>query len=69
MRVLLDTNVVIHREAYKASHLSIGQLFKWLDELKCTKCIHPITETEIKSHANQETVKSMGIMSATIKTH
>ena len=69
MRVLLDTNVVIHREAYKASHLSIGQLFKWLDELKCTKCIHPITEAEIKSHANQETVKSMGIMSATIKTH
>lgn len=61
MRVLLDTNVVIHREAYKTSHLSIGQLFRWLDELKYNKCIHPITEIEIKSHANQETVRSMGL--------
>lgn len=61
MRVLLDTNIIIHREAYKVSHLSIGQLFRWLDELKYTKYIHPITEAEIKSHANQDTVKVMGI--------
>jgi hypothetical protein len=61
MKVLLDTNVVIHREAYKASHLSIGQLFRWLDELNYTKCIHPITEAELKSHVNPDTVRSMGI--------
>jgi len=61
MRVLLDSNIIIHREAYKVSNLSIGQLFRWLDELKFTKCIHPITETEIKSHANPDTVKAMGI--------
>lgn len=61
MRVLLDTNIIIHREAYKVSHLSIGQLFRWFDELKFTKCIHPITEAEIKSHVNQNTVKVMGI--------
>lgn len=60
MRVLLDTNVIIHREAYKASHLSIGQLFRWLDELKCTKCIHPVTEAEIKSHAKSRDCKVNG---------
>lgn len=61
MKVLLDTNVIIHREAYKTSHLAIGQLFKWLDQLKYTKCIHPITATELRSHANADTVRSMGI--------
>jgi len=61
MKVLLDTNVIIHREAYKSSHLAIGQLFRWLDELKYDKFIHPITETELKSHKNAETVKSMGV--------
>ena len=24
MRVLLDTNIIIHREAFKVSHISIG---------------------------------------------
>ena len=61
MKILLDTNVIIHREAYKTSNISIGQLFRWLDNIKATKCIHPITEAELRSHANAETVKSMGI--------
>lgn len=61
MKVLLDTNVIIHREAYKTSHLAIGQLFKWLDQLKYTKCIHPITGAELRSHANADTVRSIGI--------
>jgi len=61
MKALLDTNVVIHREAYKASNLSIGQLYRWLDELKYIKCIHPITVAEINRHGNDETVRSMGI--------
>ena len=61
LKILLDTNVIIHREAYKASHLAIGQLFKWIDTLKYTKCIHPITEKEIRSHANADTVKSMDL--------
>lgn len=61
MKILLDTNVIIHREAYKTSHLAIGQLFKWLDQLKYTKCIHPITALELASHANADTVRSMGI--------
>lgn len=61
MRVLLDTNVIIHREAYKTSHLAIGQLFKWLDRLMYTKCVHPITAAELRSHANDDTVRSMRI--------
>ena len=61
MRVLLDTNIIIHREAYKVSNLSIGQLFRWLDWLKYTKCIHPITIKEIGKFGNADVVRSMGI--------
>lgn len=61
MRVLLDTNIIIHREAYKASNLSIGQLFGWLDKLKYTKCVHPITCDELLKHANKDTVQSMKV--------
>ncbi len=61
MKVLLDTNIIIHREAYKVSNLSIGQLYRWLDKLKYTKCVHPITQEELLSHVNSETVQSMKI--------
>jgi len=61
MRVLLDTNIIIHREAYKVSNLAIGQLFRWLDKLKYTKCIHPITQAEIEKFGDQEAVRSFGI--------
>lgn len=61
MRVLLDTNIIIHREAFKVSHISIGQLFLWLDKLGHTKCIHPITEAEINKFGDQQVVRSMGI--------
>ncbi|MCU7549217.1 hypothetical protein OCK74_08825 [Chitinophagaceae bacterium LB-8] len=61
MRVLLDTNIVIHRETAKIANLSIGQLFKWLDYLKYSKCVHPITEVEIKKHGNEEVVRTMSV--------
>lgn len=61
MKVLLDTNIIIYREAYKTSQLAIGQLFSWLDQLKYTKTIHPITSAELQSHANADTVRTMGI--------
>jgi predicted nucleic acid-binding protein len=60
-RVLLDTNIIIHREAYKVSNISVGQLFNWLDRLKHIKCVHPITVAEIEKHSNKDTAKSMGI--------
>ena len=40
MRILLDTNVVIHRENKRVSNYSIGHLFRWIDKLKYDKVIH-----------------------------
>lgn len=42
MRILLDTNIVIHRENKRVSNYSIGHLFRWIDRLKYDKVIHPI---------------------------
>lgn len=55
MRVLLDTNIIIHRENKIISNYSIGHLFKWLDRLKCTKLVHPFTVDEIKKYNDENT--------------
>lgn len=55
MRVLLDTNIVIHRENRIVSNYSIGHLFRWLDKLKYDKLVHPLSVAEIRKH------KDMGI--------
>ena len=34
MRVLLDTNILIHREARTVVRDDIGSLFRWMDDLK-----------------------------------
>ena len=61
MKVLLDTNIVIHRATDKVTNQNIGILFKWLDKLHMTKCVHPLTLDELKKHANQQVVKSISI--------
>lgn len=61
MRILLDTNIIIHREAHRVIREDIGHLFQWLDKLKSTKCIHPVTVEELKRHTDSTTVKSMSI--------
>jgi hypothetical protein len=38
MRVLFDTNILIHREASVAVRQDIGRLFRWLDKLGYEKC-------------------------------
>ena len=48
MRVLLDTNIVIHRENIKPTNNDIGLLFYWLDRLHYEKCIHPLTIAELR---------------------
>jgi predicted nucleic acid-binding protein len=58
MRILLDTNIVIHREASTVINSSIGVLFRWLDRLKCEKCIHPETLREIDRHQDDRVRKS-----------
>lgn len=61
MRALLDTNIIIHREANKVVNQNIGILFKWLDKAKYTKCIHPLTIEEIRKNLNQTTVETFNV--------
>ena len=58
MRVLLDTNIIIHREATTVVNSSIGVLFRWLDRLKHEKCVHPISAEEIKRHQDPRVAAS-----------
>lgn len=61
MKVLLDTNIVVHREAGSVVNPDIGILFKWLDDLHCQKCIHPVTVQEINKHGDPKTVETFNI--------
>lgn len=58
MRVLLDTNIIIHREAANVSRSEIGIFFRWLDELHCEKCVHPLTIEEISKHSDPRVVRT-----------
>jgi predicted nucleic acid-binding protein len=61
MRVLLDTNVLIHREASNVVRDDIGVLFRWLDELKYAKCVHPDSVAEVGKHADPAVVRTLGV--------
>jgi len=61
MRILLDTNIVIHREAATVVDEDIGILFKWLDNLHHVKCIHPVTIEEIEKHGDSRVLKSFKV--------
>ena len=61
MKALLDTNIIIHREAGKVTNQDIGILFKWLDKAKYQKCIHPVTIYEIEKNPNVATVSTFKI--------
>lgn len=61
MKILLDTNIIIHREANKASRPEIGQLFYWIDKLHYTKYIHPITIQELSKFRDAQAVDVMSI--------
>lgn len=56
MKALLDTNIIIHREANKIVSQDIGILYRWLDRGRYTKCIHSVTIEEIKKNPNKGTV-------------
>lgn len=56
MKALLDTNIIIHREANKIVSQDIGILYRWLDRGQYTKCIHSATIAEVKKNPNKETV-------------
>ena len=58
MKALLDTNIIIHREAGRVVIQDIGILFRWLDRAKYSKCIHPVTLEEIQKNPNKDTVQA-----------
>lgn len=61
MKILLDTNIVIHREAAIVVDEDIGILFKWLDNLHYTKCIHSVTAEELENHEDPKVRKSLKV--------
>ncbi|HEY0735700.1 MAG TPA: PIN domain-containing protein, partial [Herpetosiphonaceae bacterium] len=61
MRVLLDTNIIIHREASRVIRQEIGVLFYWLDRLSYEKCIHPSSLKEIRKHKDPSVVATFEI--------
>jgi predicted nucleic acid-binding protein len=58
MRILLDTNIIIYREASKPPRKEIGTLFRWLDQLNCQKCVHPKTIEEVRRHKDKTVVSA-----------
>ena len=58
MKALLDTNIIIHREAATVVSQDIGLLYRWLDKGKYSKCVHSATIDEIKKNPNASTVGS-----------
>jgi predicted nucleic acid-binding protein len=65
MKALLDTNIIINREAgSKNINQDVGILYKWLDKAKYTKYIHPLTVQEINKNPNKATVQTFNIKMA-----
>jgi predicted nucleic acid-binding protein len=60
VRILLDTNIVIHRETARVVREDIGKVFRWLDRLRFEKCVHPVTVAEIERYADKDVVRSFG---------
>jgi predicted nucleic acid-binding protein len=61
MKVLLDTNIIIHRETDRVIHEDIGKLFNWLDKIKADKYIQPVTEREINELKDKQQKKTFNI--------
>lgn len=61
MKALLDTNIIIHREASRVVNQDVGILYRWLDRAKYTKCVHSLTVSEIEKYKNQQTVETFQI--------
>jgi predicted nucleic acid-binding protein len=61
MKALLDTNIIIHREASRIVNPDIGTLFKWLDKGKYIKYIHPVTVEEIEKNVNKDVANAFSV--------
>jgi len=61
MKVLLDTNIIIHRETKDPTNDDIGKLFWWIDNLGYKKCIHSVILNEISKNQDQKARNSFQI--------
>ncbi|ABQ06672.1 PIN domain-containing protein [Flavobacterium johnsoniae] len=61
MRILLDTNIIVHREASKVYNQDIGLLFNWLDKMHFEKCVHPLSIEEISTYKDIDVVNTMKV--------
>lgn len=61
MKILLDTNIVIHREAATVVNEDIGVLFRWLDNLHYKKCIHSVTCEEFGKYKDPKVRKTFDV--------
>ncbi len=61
MKALLDTNIIIHREASRVVNQDVGILYRWLERAKYTKCVHSLTISEIEKYKNQQIVDTFQI--------
>lgn len=60
VKVLLDTNIIIHRETPSFwVDSNIGNLFWWIDKFWYEKWIHPLTIKEIEWHKDEKIVELM----------
>jgi hypothetical protein len=59
-RLLLDTNILIHREARTVVRDDIGSLFRWIDRLNYVKCVHAASLDEIHRHADPVVARTLG---------
>lgn len=60
-RALLDTNILIWREAARTPRDDIGVLFLWLDQLKIEKYVHPLSLQEISNYHDKMVVHAVGV--------
>lgn len=56
MKALLDTNIIIHREASKIINQDIGILYRWLERANYIKCVHLLSISEIEKYQDKEIV-------------
>lgn len=61
MKVLLDTNIIIHRETHRIVRDDIGVLFNWIDKLHYDKYLHPNTIKEIEKYKDPDVVNAFTV--------
>lgn len=61
MKALLDTNIIIHREASTVMNQDVGILYRWLDRARYVKCVHSLTISEIEKYKDQKTLDAFHV--------